>query len=59
MDPALERLARGERPVAEPGKTARKIVDGNSAHHDREHAEQVRGWRTSRGVLRTSASSAG
>ena len=95
MGPALERLARGERPVpagvsyddfdawnatftaakrAEPvadvlldldkshedfmhaaaqvpedrfvsGKTAWKIVDGNSAHHYREHAQQIRAWR--------------
>jgi hypothetical protein len=100
MGPALERLARGERPVPpgvsyddvdawnarfaapaagravadvllefdetheafihaaaqvpearfEPGKTAWKIVDGNSAHHYREHAEQIRAWRRSRGV---------
>jgi len=100
MSPALERLARGERPVPEgvsyddvdgwndrfararrttpvadvlleldrthehfmkaadavpaerfqPGKTAWKIVDGNSAHHYREHAEQIRSWRASRGI---------
>jgi hypothetical protein len=34
----------------QPGKTAWKIVDGNSAHHYREHGEQVRAWRTARGV---------
>ena len=34
----------------QPGKTAWKIVDGNSAHHYREHREQIRGWRSSRGV---------
>jgi hypothetical protein len=100
MTPALERLARGERPVGEgvsyadvdawnerfagarrqtavadvlleldkthesfmkaaaavpadrfqPGKTTWKIVDGNSAHHYREHGEQIRAWRTARGV---------
>lgn len=100
MGPALERLARGEKPIPpgvsyddvdtwnakfaaaardlevadvllefdrsheyfmhaadqvpeerfQPGKTAWKIVDGNSAHHYREHAEQVRAWRDSRGV---------
>jgi hypothetical protein len=100
MGPALERLARGERPVAEgvsyddvdawnakfsapavgaevadllldldrsheyfmhmadrvpeerfqPGKTAWKIVDLNSGHHYREHGEQIRAWRESRGV---------
>ena len=100
MSPALERLARGERPVPadvsyddvdgwndrfararrttpvadvlleldrahehfmkaaaavpaerfQPGKTAWKIVDGNSAHHYREHAEQIRAWRASRGI---------
>jgi hypothetical protein len=100
MTPALERLARGERPIREgvsyddvdawnerfaavrrstpvadvlleldktheafmkaaaavpdarfqPGKTAWKIVDGNSAHHYREHGEQIRAWRSSRGL---------
>ena len=100
MGPALERLARGERPIREgvsyddvdgwnarfaearsrtavadvllefdkshesfmkaavavpaerfqPGKTAWKIVDGNSAHHYREHAEQIRLWRSTRGI---------
>src|SRR6266446_1298884 len=58
MGPALERLARGEKPVPvgvpserfEPGKTAWKLVDGNSAHHYREHAQQIRAWRRSRGV---------
>jgi hypothetical protein len=100
MSPALERLARGERPVREgvsnddvdgwnarfaearrhvavadvlleldkshehfmkaaaavpaerfqPGKTAWKIVDGNSAHHYQEHGEQVRAWRAARGI---------
>jgi hypothetical protein len=32
------------------GKTAWKIVDGNSAHHYREHAEQVRSWRDAQGI---------
>ena len=100
MGPALERIARGERPVAEgvsyddvdawnakfalagqgtsvadllleldksheyflraaagvpaerfqPGKTAYKIVDLNSAHHYREHGDQIRAWRATRGV---------
>jgi hypothetical protein len=100
MIPALERLARGERPVPEgvsyddvdgwnarfaaawratpvadvlleldrtheaflraadavPGdrfqmaRTAWKIVDGNSAHHYREHGEQIRSWRAARGI---------
>lgn len=100
MGPALQRMARGERPIPEgvsyddadawnarfaaaargaavadlllefdkthehfmhladaipeerfqQGKSAWKIVDGCSAHHYREHAEQVRAWRTSRGV---------
>lgn len=34
----------------QPGKTAWKIVDGNSAHHYKEHDEQIRAWRESRGV---------
>jgi hypothetical protein len=100
MGPALERLARGEKPVPpgvsyddvdawnarfaaakqkasvadvllefdksheyfmhaaagvpverfQVGKTAWKLVDGNSAHHYREHAEQIRAWRRSHGV---------
>ena len=100
MIPALERVARGERPVPagvsyddvdawnarfaaaakdreisellldldrshedfmqaadrvpaerwEPGKTTYRIVDGNTAHHYREHADQIRAWRASRGV---------
>jgi hypothetical protein len=100
MGPALERLARGERPLGEgvsyadvdawnatfvaarrdlavadllleldksheyfmqtaagvpderfqPGKTAYRIVDLNSAHHYREHGDQIRAWRTSRGI---------
>ena len=99
MGPALERLARGEKPIPQgvsyddtdawnakfaaarrsepvadvllefdksheyfmhaaagvpadrfvPGKTAWKIVDGNSAHHYREHAEQILAWRSSKG----------
>jgi hypothetical protein len=98
LAPALERLARGERPIPEgvsyddvdgwnarfaaakrempaadvlleldrshehfmhaaaqvpeerygPGKTAWKIVDLNSAHHYREHGEEIRAWRASR-----------
>ena len=100
MAPALERLARGERPVPDgvsyddvdawnakfaaagrdaavadllleldktheffiqaaakvpaerfqPGKTAYKIVDQNSAHHYREHGDQIRAWRAGKGV---------
>jgi hypothetical protein len=98
--PALERLARGERPVPEgvsyedvdgwnakfaaaaydtgvadllldfdrshadfmraadhvpserfqPGKTAWRMVDLNSAHHYHEHGDQIRAWRRSRGI---------
>jgi hypothetical protein len=100
MRPALERLARGERPIPagvsyddvdawnarfaavargqefadllldldrsheefmqaadhvpaerwEPGKTAYRIVDANTAHHYREHADQILEWRASRNV---------
>ena len=32
------------------GKTAWKVVDGNSAHHYKEHADQIRAWRTAQGV---------
>jgi hypothetical protein len=98
LGPALERMARGERPVPEgvsyddvdawnakfaaarkatpprqvldelershrdfmrvaatvpaerfvPGKTAWKIVDLNSAHHYKEHGDQIRAWRAAR-----------
>ena len=34
----------------QPGKTAYKIVDLNSAHHYKEHGDQIRAWRASRGV---------
>ena len=100
MVPALQRLARGERPIPEgvsyedvdawnarfaaaargvevsdllldfdktheqfmhladavpeerfqPGKTTWKIVDLNSVHHYKEHGDQIRAWRTSRGI---------
>ena len=100
MGPALERLARGEKPVpdgvsyddvdawnarfvaakrdwpldevlleldrsheyflhvaatvpadrVQPGKTAYRIIDGNSAHHYKEHGEQIRAWRAEREV---------
>jgi hypothetical protein len=32
----------------QPGKTAWKIVDGNSAHHYREHGEQIQAWRAAK-----------
>lgn len=100
MTPALERMARGERPMPagtsyddvdawnakfaaeasdksvadvlrelnkshedfmhaadqvpnerfQPGKTAWKIVDLNSAHHYREHGEQILTWRATRRI---------
>ena len=31
-----------------PGKTAWKIVDLNSAHHYREHGDQIRAWRAAK-----------
>jgi uncharacterized protein (TIGR03083 family) len=34
----------------QPERTAWKLVDLNSAHHYREHAEQIRAWRGSRGA---------
>ncbi len=34
----------------QPGKTAWKIVDGSSAHHYKEHGDQVRAWRRARGI---------
>jgi hypothetical protein len=34
----------------QPGKTAWKIVDQNTAHHYREHADQIRAWRGSKGI---------
>ncbi len=100
LRPALERMARGERPVPpgvsyedvdawnarfaaaarderatdvlrafdasheefiraaaavpearfEPGKTAYRIVDLNSAHHYEEHGDEIRAWRASKGI---------
>ena len=100
LSPALERMARGERPIAEgtsyedvdawnlqfagakkdvpvseifreldlsheyfmaqarkvseerfvPGKTAYRIVDLNSAHHYKDHGDQIRAWRKSKGL---------
>ncbi len=100
LGPALERMARGEKPIPEgvsyedveawnarfaaarkttsmseilreldashayfmaqaakvpeerfvPGKTAHRLVDLNSAHHYKEHGDQIRGWRQSRRV---------
>jgi len=100
LGPALERLARGEKPIADgvsyddvdawnarftapardsavadlllefdktheyfmraadavpderfqPGRTAWKIVDQNTAHHYKEHGDQIRAWRAARDV---------
>ena len=33
-----------------PGKTAYRIIDQSSAHHYREHGEQIRAWRESRAL---------
>jgi hypothetical protein len=33
-----------------PDRTAYRIVDLNSAHHYRTHADQIRSWRKTRGV---------
>ena len=30
----------------QPGRTAYRIIDLNSAHHYQEHGEQIRAWRT-------------
>ena len=32
------------------GKTAWKIVDLNSAHHYKEHGDQIRAWRAAKGI---------
>ena len=100
LGPALERLARGEKPIPEgvsyddpdpwnakfvaarnntpvaqvmkeleashtyfmaqaakipeerfvPGKTAYKLVDMITAHHYKEHGDQIRAWRHSKGI---------
>ena len=33
-----------------PGKTAYRIVDLNSAHHYKDHGDQIRAWRQSKGI---------
>jgi hypothetical protein len=33
-----------------PAKTAYRIVDLNSAHHYKEHGDQIRAWRQSKGL---------
>ncbi|MFQ5520214.1 MAG: ClbS/DfsB family four-helix bundle protein [Candidatus Methylomirabilia bacterium] len=33
-----------------PGKTAHRITDLNSAHHYKEHGDQIRAWRKSKGA---------
>ncbi len=33
-----------------PGKTAYRIVDLNSAHHYKEHGDQIRAWRASQAI---------
>jgi len=45
-------LAADRIPAArfQPGKTAYRTVDGVTAHHYREHADQVRAWRASSNV---------
>lgn len=100
MGPALERLARGEKPLpdgvtyddvdgwnarfvaakatwpldeilleldrsheyfmhvaaqvpadrVQPGKTAYRIIDASSAHHYKEHGDQIQAWRAARGL---------
>jgi hypothetical protein len=34
----------------QPVRTAHRIVDGTSAHHYREHGDQIRVWRAGPGV---------
>ncbi len=34
----------------QPTRTAYKLVDLNSAHHYREHGDEIRAWRASRGL---------
>ncbi len=54
FDASHERFMRaaGEVPAErfQPGKTAWRIVDLNSAHHYKEHGDQIRAWRRSRGL---------
>ncbi|OGL07334.1 MAG: hypothetical protein A3F92_04335 [Candidatus Rokubacteria bacterium RIFCSPLOWO2_12_FULL_71_22] len=49
MIPALERLARGERPIPE-GVSYDDVDAWNSAHHYREHGHQIRSWRERQGL---------
>jgi hypothetical protein len=34
----------------DPGKTAYRLVDLNSAHHYKQHGDEIRAWRSSRGI---------
>jgi hypothetical protein len=34
----------------QPGRTAYRIVDLNSAHHYQEHGDEIRAWRAARGL---------
>lgn len=53
LDASHEAFMRAAAAVPEerfqPGRTAWRLVDGTSAHHYREHAEQIRAWRAARG----------
>ena len=54
LDRSHERFMHAAAQVPEeryvPDKTAWKIVDLNSAHHYKEHGDEIRVWRVSRGL---------
>ncbi len=54
LDRSHERFMHAAAQVPEeryvPDRTAWKIVDLNSAHHYKEHGDEIRAWRASRGL---------
>ena len=46
----MARAARVPEERFVPGKTAYRIVDLNSAHHYKDHGDQIRAWRQSKGI---------
>jgi hypothetical protein len=46
----MQRAAQVPPERVEPGRTAYRIIDLNSAHHYKEHGDQIREWRAARNL---------